>query len=333
MKIAFFEVEDWEKEHLKKEVKGDLVFFNDELNSETIKSVRDADVICVFIYSQVRGNILSKFDNLKAVVTRSTGFDHIDLEFCKKKKIKVFNVPNYGENTVAEHTFALILSLSRKIHKSYEKTVRGNFSLEGLRGFDLKDKTLGIVGVGSIGKNVIRIAKGFDMDIIAYDVVKDNKFAKKHGFKYVSFNDLLKKSDIISFHCPYNKHTHHMINKDNVFKIKKGAFVINTSRGNLIDSRALINALVKKHLGGAGLDVLEEENLIKEEVELLSKKCSLESLENLLENHILITFDNVIITPHNAFNSEEALNRILDVTIENISNVGNKNSKNLVRLK
>ncbi len=319
MKIAFFEVEEWEETYLKEKLKKhDLIFFKDELNKKTIENIKDVDIVSVFIYSKINKQILNKFEKLKAVVTRSTGFDHIDIKECKKKKIFVFNVPNYGENTVAEHTFALILALSRRIHKSYERTIRGDFSLENLRGFDLKGKTLGIIGLGHIGRHVARIARGFEIKVIAYDIKKDYKLAKKLGFKYTNFNNLLKNSDIITLHCPYNKKTYHLINSKNIKLIKKGAYLINTARGGNVETKALVRALAKGDLGGAGLDVLEEESIIKEEVQLLSKNFPKENLQNLLENHLLLTFDNVIITPHNAFNSKEALQRILDTTIENI---------------
>ncbi len=333
MKIAFFETEDWEEEYLKRKIKfHELVFFRNKLSEEVIKLVCNADILSIFVYSKIDKSLLSRFKNLKAIVTRSTGFDHINLKECKKRNISVLNVPHYGENTVAEHTFALILALSRKIHKSYERTIRGNFSLEGLRGFDLKGKTIGVIGLGSIGKHVARIAKGFEMNILAYDVKKDKSFAEKFGIKYVKFDYLLKNSDIVTLHCPYNKETHHLINTKNIKLIKKGAYLINTARGGNVETKALVNTLANGNLGGAGLDVLEEESIIKEEIQLLSKNFPKNNLQNLLENHLLLTFDNVIITPHNAFNSEEALTRILDTTIENIKEVlENKKLANIVK--
>ncbi len=332
MKIVFFEVEDWEENYLKEKFKGSrLIFSRDILDEKNASIAENAEIISVFIYSKINTNTLDKLKKLKAIATRSTGFDHININECKKRKISVFNVPFYGENTVAEHTFALILDLSRKIHNSYERTTRGNFSLEGLRGFDLKGKTLGILGLGHIGIHVARIAKGFEMNVLAYDIRKNLKLAKKYGFKYSGFETLLKNSDIITVHCPYNKFTHHLLNKNNIHLIKKGAYLINTSRGGIIETKALVNALVKGNLAGVGLDVLEEESLIKEEVQLLSKNFNKKNLENLLHNHLLLTFSNVIITPHNAFNSKEALIRIADTTIENIkSAILNKKNKNLI---
>jgi len=220
--------------------------------------------------------------------------------------------------------------LSRKIHKSYEKTVRGNFSIEGLRGFDLKGKTIGIVGLGNIGKHVARIANGFEMSILAYDIKKDSKFAKKYGIKFLELDSLLKKSDIVSIHCPYNRNTHHIINSRNIKNIKTGALLINTARGGNIETKALVKALADGRIAGAGLDVLENESVIKEELQLLSRNFPKEELQNILENHLLLTFDNVIITPHNAFNSQEALQRILDVTLENILMAARNKGGNVV---
>lgn len=329
MKIAFFEICDWEKDYLKENLKGnELLFFKEKLDKKLLKRISDVDVVSVFIYSSVDKSILKSLENLKAIVTRSTGFNHIDINECKKQNIKVYNVPDYGQNTVAEHTFALLLALSRKIHKSYEKTSRGDFSLDGLTGFDLKGKTIGIIGLGSIGRHVFRMSKGFEMKTLGYDV-KKNKELEKKGLKFVSLNKLFKESDIITLHCPLTKKTKHIINNKSIKYMKKGVYIINTARGGLIDTNALIKALANGKIGGAGLDVLEEEKVIKEEIQLLSKGFSKESMENLLENHILLTFDNVIISPHNAFNSKEALDRILDITIKNIKSI-NKKQGNLV---
>jgi len=319
MKIAFFEIKEWEKIHLKKEFKNyTLEFYQEPLSSINVNKIRDFEIVSIFIYSKMDKKVLEKLPQLKLITTRSTGFDNIDLEVCSKKKITVCNVPFYGENTVAEHTFALILSLSRNIHKSYVRTLRNDFSIEGLKGFDLKGKTLGVIGTGHIGACVIKIAKGFDMNILAFDVIKNKKLAKELDFQYVDFNQLLQGSDIITLHLPYNKNTHHLINKQTIKKIKKGAILINTSRGKIVDTEALIWALEQGVLSGLGLDVLEGEKLIKEEKELLYEKKNLEVLAELVKGHILLNKDNVVFTPHIAFYSEEALIRIIETTTENI---------------
>ena len=333
MKIAFFEVEDWQKDYLKGKLSGnELSFFAEPLFLDNINFAADCPIISPFIYSQINKDILQKLPDLKIIATRSTGFDHIDIQTAKENKVAVCNVPFYGENTVAEHTFALILALSRKLVDSVQRARTGDFTLDGLRGFDLKAKTLGIVGLGHIGLHVARIAKGFEMKVLAYDIKQDKKLAKKIGFEYAGTEELLAKSDIITLHAPDNESTHHLINSKNINLIKKGAYLINTARGGLVETQALLKALSDRTLAGVGLDVLEEEFLIKEEAQLLSrefpKTCD---LKTALRNHILLQQKNVIITPHNGFNSNEALMRILDTTVENIAGFMAGKLQNMVK--
>ncbi len=332
-KIAFFEIEDWEKAHIKERLKGhDITFFKESLTKNHVPRISQHDIIAVFIYSQVGKDVLSKLPNLKLVTTMSTGFDHIDTKECKKRKITACNVPTYGANTVAEHTFGLILTITRKIGEAVERTKEGDFTLGGLRGYDLKGKTIGVVGCGNIGKHVVRIAKGFEMNVLVSDVYKKPNLAKRMGFKYASFKNLLKESDIISLNAPYNKATHHMINSKTIKLVKKGAVLINTARGGLVDTGALLKALDNGIISAAGLDVLEEECFIKEEKQLLhakfAKTCD---LRTALQNHILLKRKNVYITPHNAFNSREALYRILDTTLDNITAFLRKKPINTVK--
>lgn len=337
MKVTFFEVKDWEQEYIKKNLAGDekniqLSFFVDPLSQNNVKQAQDADIISCFIDSNLQQAILSQFTDLKMIATRSTGFDHIDMEFCRQKNITVCNVPTYGENTVAEHTFALILDLSRKIHESIEKTKKGDFSLTGLQGFDLKGRTLGVVGLGHIGQHVVRIAKGFEMEVLGFDVNQDKKLAKKLDFTYVSLEELLKNSDIITLHVPYSQHTRHMVNSGNISLVKKEAYIINTARGGLIETGALVKALRNGMLAGAGLDVLEEENAVKEDVSLLSRLFSKKhNLDIVSQDHALMKMDNVIITPHNAFNSREAMERILETTVLNVRGFLKKKAINRVQ--
>ena len=337
MKIAFFELEGWEKPFLQNSLsEHEISFIDGKLDKDHLPNQKDADILSVFIGSQISPEVLQGFPNLKFITTRSTGFDHIDLKACQEKNILVANVPTYGANTVAEHAFALILGLSRKIYYSYERLREtGSFSLDGLRGFDLKGKTLGVIGTGHIGRHTIRIAKGFEMKILAYDPFPDLKLAQELDFEYKEkLDDLLGNSDIITLHAPLNEQTHHLINGDNIYKIKKGAYLINTARGGLVDTDALVKALKEKHLAGAALDVLEEEGAIKEELELLtSGKVEEHNIKTLLQNHVLIDMPNVIITPHNAFNSQEALQRILKTTVENIKAFASKQPQNIVNNK
>ncbi|MBT3450836.1 hydroxyacid dehydrogenase [archaeon] len=312
-------MESWEKKELSQEFPKDELFFSyNKINCKNAVKYSDLEAVSIFIYSKIDSKVLDCMPKLKFITTRSTGFNHIDLEECKKRKITVCNVPSYGENTVAEHAFALILNLSRKMFDSIERTKHSSFSLDGLRGFDLQGKTLGIVGCGKIGQHLVRMAKGFEMKVQVFDVYKNKDLAKELSFKYVTLNNLLKNSDVISLHVPLNKHTKHLINKEKFKLMKPNCILINTSRGGVIDTDALVWALKTKKIVGAGLDVLEEECNIIEETQLLTKKhrnnCN---MKTLLENHMLLNMSNVVITPHNAFNTKEALQRILDTTVKN----------------
>jgi D-lactate dehydrogenase len=321
IKIVFFETTTKEKNYIKKKFDNDFetLFTPDTLTENSIPSfLSEVNVISPFIYSDISSKIISKAKKLKLISTRSTGFNHIDLTAAKKRKISVANVPYYGENTVAEHTFALILALSRNLHKAYVRTIRNDFSLGGLQGFDLREKTLGVIGAGSIGVHVIKMAKGFGMKVIATDAKPNHILTELLDFNYVPLDELLSRSDIITLHCPYNQHTHHLLNMNNIKKIKKGALFINTARGGLIEPKALYYAVEKGIFGGAGLDVFEGEELIREENQMLTKNVSVEHLETLLKTNILLKRENVIITPHMAFDSIEAVERILDTTVENI---------------
>ncbi len=332
MKISFFEIKNWEASHVKNCLKEyDFVFSEKILDEESVKSAKDSEIISVFIYSKIDRSILDALPKLKLIATRSTGFDHIDLKECKKRNIAVCNVPFYGENTVAEHTFALILSLSRRVHKAYVRVQENDFSIDdNLKGFDLAGKTIGVIGAGHIGLHVIRIAKGFGMNVLAFDSARNNFLAEVMGFKYAPLEEIYKKSDIITLHVPNSKMTHHLINQKAFSKMKKGAILINTARGQVVDTEALIEALDKKILGGAGLDVLEGEELIKEEKQLLYEKDKTDALAKLIRGHALLKKDNVVFTPHIAFFSQEALVRILDTTMQNIVAFNLKNPQNTI---
>ena len=331
MKIAFFAINDWEITLLKKRLKGhSLSFFNYPLTTENLVKKQNYDVVSVFISSKIDKAVLKKLPKLKFISTRSTGFDHINMGDCRKKKIAVANVPYYGENTVAEHTFALILALSRNVHKAYVRGLRDDHSIEGLKGFDLAKKTIGVIGAGNIGLHVIRIAKGFGMEVLATDTNQDNFLAEVLGFRYTSLKNLLAKSDIITIHTPYNKSTHHLINKSNIKYIKRGAILINTARGAIVDTDALAEALDKNIIAGAGLDVIEGENLIMEEKQLLYEKQDILKLTQAIKSHILLDRDDVVFTPHIAFYSQEALERILNTTIDNIIGFLNKEPQNII---
>jgi len=318
--IAFFETTEKEKKYLKRKFDKnfELSFYPNELNETNAGLISGISIISPFIYSSINSKVLEKANKLKLIATRSTGFNHIDVKKAHAKNISVATVPYYGENTVAEHTFALILALSRNIHKAYVRTTRNDFALSGLQGFDLKGKTLGVIGAGSIGVHVIKIAKGFGMKVITHDPKPNHILTELLDFQYVPLDELLKNSDIITMHCPYNQFTHHLINMNNINLIKKGALFINTARSGVIESQALYYAIDNNIFGGAGLDVFEGEDLLKEENQMLTKNVGVEHLEVLLKRNILLRRENVIITPHMAFDSVEAVERIMDTTVENI---------------
>ena len=297
-----------------------LSLSKDKVTNLEIPQEKDLEIISVFVDSRVDGKVLDALPELKCIAARSTGYDHIDVAECKKRGVRVLYVPGYGDNTVAEFAFGLILNLTRKIYHSIDQIKEtGSFSQKDLRGTDIKGKTIGILGTGRIGKEVAEIAQGFEMKIIAFDPYPDEEFAKKTGLTYKSFKEALGEADIVTIHCPYNKSTHHLINKGNIGLFKKGAYLVNTARGGIVETEALVEALDKGILAGAGLDVLEEEGETKDELNFLSSgRAQEEKLKTMLQNHILMKMPNVLVTPHNAFNSQEALERILQTTLNNI---------------
>lgn len=330
-KIVFVELEKWEEDYIKNSVSDlEVVLTSEKLDDSTVAKYQDAEILSTFIYSSLTKEILEKLPNLKFIATRSMGFDHIDLDACRSRGIKVANVPTYGAHTVAEHTFSLILAISRKLIPSVEQAKKGDFSSEGLEGFDLNGKTLGVVGTGNIGKNVASLGLSFGMKVLAFSKHQDQDLVSK-GVNYVTLDELLAQSDIVTLHLPHNSETEHIINMQNINKFKKGAVLINTARGALVETQAIADGLSSGILSAAGLDVLEEEVHLREEAELLSS----EYLKNVdikteLLNHVLLTKDNVVITPHNAFNSKEAVTEILGTTIANIKSYINNTPINLV---
>ncbi len=353
MKIAFFETDKEEEAYFSRELAGkgfELVFAEEALNKEFQKpghgfgNPTDAEIISVFVGSVIDVSVLRKFPNLKLIATRSTGYDHIDLAACKGRSIAVANVPTYGEYTVAEYAFGLMLMLSRRLYEAYhEVREAGNFSVKGLRGFDLYGKTLGVIGTGNIGRHVVKIGKGFSMQVVAVDAKPDELFARETGFTYRSLQDVLRMSDIVTLHVPYLPSTHHLLNRENMGLMKRGAYLINTSRGAVVETEALLDALKSGQIAGAGLDVLEEEGITKDEFGYLLAQGELNKrfrkssgfpkssfrassgaagpdLRVVLANHVLIDLPNVIVTPHNAFNTDGAWGRILGTTLRNIVN-------------
>lgn len=325
-KVAWYDAEKWEKEYLKnREHSFEIKFIEEPLNNETVSEADECDAASIFVSSEADEEVIKDLD-VRMIACRSTGYDHVNLEAASEHDITVCNVPEYGASTVAEHTFGLLLALSRKIYDAIRKVQQeGAFDHDGLRGFDLKDKKLGVIGTGSIGQEFIKRAKGFDMEVIASDPYPDHEAAERLGFMYVSREDLIEQADIISLHCPLTESTRHMLTEEEFEKMEE-TLILNTARGELIKTEDLIQALQKGNLKAAGLDVLEEECFIEEDIEVeeLEDECN---IQKVLEDHILIDRDDVLVTPHNAFNSIEAMQRIVDTTLTNIENENNKVKK------
>ncbi len=301
-KIYFLEVfsEDRNKvsEHF-----PEAVIFEEPLSEENIiKNCHDAEILCTFINSKITPEVINSLPNLKLIVTRSVGYDHINLKAAHNKGITVVNVPDYGAHVISEFVFALLLSGLRNIDKG-DKRVEDSkiFSPTGLKGFALKGKTLGIVGTGKIGRNVARIASmGFLMKVIAYDPYPSKEMAEENHFSYVDLDSIWKESDIITMHCPLLPETKHIINEESISLMKNGVIIVNTSRGGIIDTKALVSGIKSKKVSHAFLDVLEHENNIDIDEEL-------------------IKLPNVITTPHIAFYADDSMERMYDSAIESIN--------------
>lgn len=335
MKILFFAKEEWEVPYIKENLPGFIVETEmGSLNDFSYDRHTDVEVLSVFVNSKIRKEELDLFPNLKLIAVRSTGYDNVDVKEATVRGITVCNVPAYGATTVAEFAFALILALSRRVCLAHKRVTEENsFTQDGLVGFDLEGKTLGIIGAGRIGSHVAKIGNGFGMQVIAYDEYHDDTLATKVGFSYVDLKTLLETADIISVHAPYNEKTHHLINKNNISFIKKGAYLINTARGSIVETTAIVDALQKEILAGVGLDVLEEEKESFDETSLLSAPHPKEGeLKIILENHYLSKHPRVIMTPHIAFNTKEAVMRIMETTVSNIVAFSKGESKNNVHV-
>ncbi|MFO7534047.1 MAG: hydroxyacid dehydrogenase [Candidatus Limnocylindrales bacterium] len=332
MKISVFEIEGWEKDRF--ECLGDeheVRFDKRVLDGESVSDHADADVISTFIYSDVTPEALDRFDHLGMIATRSTGVDHIDLDWCREHDVVVANVPSYGDNTVAEHVFALLLAVSRHLVEAVDRTRRGDFSQAGLRGFDLQGRTIGIVGTGRIGAHVARIARGFGMEVLAFDRTEDPDLAREIGFEYVPMEELLRRADVVTLHVPGSPQTRHLLAGPEFERMKPGAVLINTSRGSVVESAALLRALGDGTVAAAGLDVVEGEPVIREEAELVRSVFSREhDLEMLLSDHVLLRMRNVIITPHIGFATREAVQRILDTSCQNIQAFARGEMQNVI---
>ncbi len=317
IKIAFFDTKEYDKklfDEYNKNYGYNITYFKSILNIETAPLTKGFDVVCIFVHDKIDEQTLKILENngIKLIALRCAGFNNVDLEH--KGNIKVVRVPQYSPYAVAEHAVALLLNITRKLYKSYQRTRKYNFTLDGLMGFDIHGKTVGVIGTGKIGKVFIQIMKGFGTNVIAYDLFKDESASKEIGFEYVSLDELYEKSDIISLHCPLTPETENIINKQSINKMKDGVVLINCSRGKLVDTNSLIKEMETGKIGGVGLDVYEDED----EFFLRDMTNSYKRDKNL---SILLSMPNLIITSHQAFFTKEALNKIASDTLQNIKEV------------
>lgn len=310
--IAFMGLSQWQKDYFQSKIldQKPAYYSKDLVINEESKNV---EVLACFIFTVLDKAALDKFTNLKCIVTMSAGYDHIDMDECNKRGIVVLTAPKYGDNTVAETAFGILLNLTRKLNIANSRAENGVLSFAGLLGTDLKGKTFGVMGTGNIGRAAIGIANGFGMNVIGYDAFPRKELEKELNFKYVDKNEILSASDVISLHMPYLKSTHHIIDYEAFKSMKRNAILLNTSRGELVNTNDLIRALDDGLISGAGLDVLEGDKLIKAGHELMGdEKKYQEYFDNLRRK------ENVFICPHISFYSSEALVRIMDITLKNM---------------
>lgn len=316
MKIAFFDTHSYDRNSFTESNKNFLfnIDFHDfKLNENTVITAHGYDAVCVFVNDVVNEAVIKSLaeNGIKLIALRCAGYNNVDLNAAKAAGIKVVRVPAYSPYAVAEHGAALLLSLTRHTPQAYLRTKTANFNIEGLTGRDLHGLTAGIMGTGKIGQIMAGILKGFGMKIIAYDLFSNAKWAQESGAEYVSLEEIFKQSDVLSLHCPLTEQTKHIVNHDTMKMMKSDAVIINTGRGALIDSKALVHALKHKHIGGIGMDVYEEE----------SKYFFSDWSTDIMKDDVLarlLTFPNVIITSHQAFLTTNALKNIADTTMENI---------------
>lgn len=320
MKIAFFSTRNYDKEIFiarNQDHRHSIEFFEPELNEKYIILAKGYDAVCIFVNDVLDEKVIAQLAsyNVKAILLRCTGYNNVDLQAAKANNIAVMRVSHYSPYAVAEYAMTLIMALNRKVYKSYNRIKRGNFELTGLMGFDLFNKTVGVVGTGKIGQVFTSILKGFGCRVIAYDLYP-NKQCVEDGVVYVSLDQLFVESDIISLHCPLTGENRHIINEKTIASMKPGVMLINTSRGGLIDTKAVINGLKTGKIGSLGIDVYEEE------AELFFKNLS----DKIIQDDIfarLLTFPNVLISGHQAFFTVNALNDIANATLQNATDAEN----------
>lgn len=322
--IALFDAKSYDIESFERinDERFHLIPITTKLDENSVMAAIDCKVVCIFVNDKCDEAVIKKLAEIgvKLIALRCAGFNNVDLNAAKKHGIQVVRVPAYSPHAVAEHTIALILMLNRNLHRAYMRNRAGQFVLDGLVGFDMHGKTVGVVGTGKIGQCVIEILLGFGCNILAYDKFPNKEINKHSKVEYVSIEDLQKRSDIITLHAPLLEDTKHIINKQSIDLMKHGVMLINTSRGALVDTRALIDGLKSKKISAAGLDVYEEE------ADLFFRDMS----DKIINDEVfarLLTFNNVVITSHQAFLTKEALSNIAQTTLDNIQEYQNANSK------
>ena len=335
IKVIYFDVELDEFDFLKRANDGKFNYYLVDKALNKLENLpqeyRDADIISCFTTSRIDEAVLQQFVNLKLIVLRSVGYNHVDLEYCKANGIAVTNAPNYGNKSVAEFAFGLMLDVCRKITRAYLefRDIKQNHQV--LIGSELGGKTVGIIGLGAIGKEFAKLAYGFEMKILGYDLKENDELKNIFNIEYVDFDTLLSKSDFISIHAPLTKDNYHLFDSEAFKKMKSSSILINTARGELIDTQALYNAITKGKIAGAGLDVLECEETISDSDYLVDiGRLNNSALRQTILNTRLQQLDNVVITPHIAYNTHEAVCRILETTMDNIISFVDGQLKNSV---
>ena len=320
MKVAVFSAKPYDRQFLNtvnQKYDHELQFFNPNLDEQTVALAQGFEAVCVFVNDRLNRDVIESLSQhgIKAIALRCAGYNNVDLDAAEEFEIAVVRVPSYSPYAVAEHAIALIMTLNRKIHRAYYRVREGNFALNGLLGFDLHERTVGIIGTGKIGRIAGQILHGFGCRVLAYDLKPNREFGEKYG-EYVSFEDLLAQSDIISLHCPLTEDTHHLIDDEAIAQMKSGVMLVNTSRGGLVDTQAVIQGLKSKQIGHLALDVYERES------KMFFEDLSGEIIQDDVFERLL-TFPNVIITGHQAFFTAEALNNIAETTLSNLTAIAN----------
>ncbi len=315
-RIAFFDAKSYDRENFDKVNRDfgfEIVYYKERLNMNSVSLTQGFEAVCIFVNAECDAKVIERMAGygVKVIALRCAGFNNVDIEAARKNGIRVVRVPAYSPHAVAEYAVTLMLALNRKVYRSVYRTREGNFRLDGLMGFDMYGKTVGIIGMGKIAKELVKILRGFGMNVLAYEPYPDDAFAMEHQVKFVTLDELYEQSDIISLHCPLTEETRFIINSDSITKMKFGVMIINTGRGKLIKTADLIDGLRSRQVGSAALDVYEEE----------AKYFYEDRSDKMIDDDklaLLLMMPNVIVTSHQAFFTQEATHNIAVTTLQNI---------------